>query len=249
MPEVLLIASVGWYERRLLKSIGKSGADSVYLIRGTGGKIAEVTTEFAKRVKQRLVHMEINIDEEADFDDHTRVLTAYVRIIEKTLKKDKDARIIIDITSTTKDGALAAFLVGKLYDIEISYVPELRKFGWMEDMDTKDVVARFDKDVAKDPGKEYRSYKLKSLDFPESWKTALVTIDECEKIGMGEAIDRVGKALGEKRRRAAYQRYWGRVFHRLQDEGFIEITKSDNGIVTVRLSDIGKAFVNGLKLR
>jgi hypothetical protein len=225
------------------------GADCVYLIRGVGGKIAEVTAEFAKRIKQRLVHMDINIAEEADFDDHTSVLSAYVRIIEKVLGEDKDALIIIDITSTTKDGALAAFLVGKLYDIEISHVPELRKFGWMEDMETKDVVARFDRDVSKDPGKEYRSYKLKSLDFPENWKIALITIDQCEEIGMGEAIDKVGKALGEKRRRAAYQRYWGRVLHRLQDEGFIQIAKSDEGIVMVKISNIGKAFVSGLKAR
>jgi len=241
-----LIASVGWYERRLLKSVGKSGADQVYLIRGKVGKIGDVTTEFAERIKRRLIHMDINIDEIADFDDHTSVYSVYVKIIEAALKKDRNTRIIIDITSTTKDGALAAFLVGQLYDIEIAYVPELKKFTWMEDMDIKDIVARFDRDVAIDPGKEYRLYKLKSLNIPETWKMALVTIGESNNIGMGEAIDKVAKKVGEKRRRPAYQRYWGRVFHKLQDEGLVEIGKVDVGIVVVRLSDIGKAFVEGL---
>jgi len=244
MPKVLLIASVGWYERRLLKAIGKSGADQVYLIRGKGGKIGDVTTEFAKRIKQRLIHMDINIDEVADFDDHTSIFSVYVKIIEKTLKENKNTRIVVDITSTTKDGALAAFLIGKLYDIEISYVPELRKFTWMENMDTKDVVTRFDKDVARDPGKEYRLYKLKSLNVPETWKTALVTLGRLNNVGMGEAIDKVAKEVGERRRRPAYQRYWGRVFHKLQDEGFVEIARVDIGTV-VRLSEVGKAFVDG----
>lgn len=249
MSKTLLIASVGWYERRLLKAIGKSGADQIYLIRGGDGKIGDVTTEFAKRIKQRLIHMDINIDEKADFDDHTNVYGVYVKIIEKTLQEDKDARIIIDITSTTKDGALAAFLVGKLYDIEISYVPELRKFTWMENMETKDIMARFDEEgVAADPGKEYRVYKLKSFNIPGPWKTALVTIGELNNLGMGEAIDKVAKKLGEKRRRPAYQRYWGRVFHKLQDEGLVEIGKEDTGAVVMKLSEIGKAYIHGLKL-
>lgn len=249
MSKILLIASVGWYERRLLKAIGKSGADQIYLIRGRGGKIGDVTTQFARRIKQRLIHMDINIDKEADFDDHTSVYSTYVQIIEKTLKEDKNARIIIDITSTTKDGALAAFLVGKMYDISISYVPELRKFTWMENMDTMDIIARFDKDVAQDPGKEYRTYNLKSLNVPETWKTALMTIGESENVGMGDAIDKVAKKVGEKRRRPAYQRYWGRVLHKLQDEGLIEIGKEDTGDVVVRLSDLGKAFVSGLTFK
>jgi len=247
MAKTVLIASVGWYERRLLKAIGKSGADQIYLIRGKDGKIAEVTTEFAKRIQQRLIHMDINIDKEADFDDHVSVYAVYINIIEKTLKEDKNARIIIDITSTTKDGAVAAFLIGEVYDVEISYVPELRKFTWMQKMEVKEIVARFDKDVAIDPGKEYRTYKLKSLNIPEPWKIALMTVGELENLGMGEAIDAVAKRVGERRRRAAYQRYWGRVFHKLQDQGLVEIGKEEAGAVILTLSEIGEAFVKGLK--
>ena len=250
MTRCVLIAPVGWYEKRLLTSIYRSGADKIYLIIGKNGPYETITTKVAERLREALPpSLDVSADEIADFRVYTDVLKTFAKIIEMERKADKKARIIVDITSSTKDGAIAASLVARLYDVSISYIPRGEKEKWIRKLGEKDpdeILKTLLKDDVDDPGGKYIRYKITSTPIlKEKWMAALEVLYENGSSPMRKLVKKIIKKTGESKKMAASQRYWGRVFHDLEDELFVELHRV-NRHTCVELTDVGKAFTEGV---
>lgn len=250
MPRYVLVAPVGWYEKRLLASIYRSGADRIYLIRGKNGPYEAITTTVAERLRNALPpSLDVNIGEIADFRVYTDVLQTFTKIIERERKVDKRTKIILDITSSTKDGVIAATLIARLYDVSISYIPRGETEEWTRKLGERDPVEILDdvlKEDVNDPGGKYIRYKITSTPIlKETWVVALQVLYESGGSPMRKLVRRIVKKTGEKKKMGASQRYWGRVFHELKDELFVELSRVNRQIF-VELSDVGKAFIEGI---
>ena len=249
LPRKVLVAPVGWYENRLLKSIVTIRPDKVYLIRAKEGKFREVTEHYVNSMKKKLsVFQDLNVfsideSEMADFHDIRDVYRCFVRIIEKERLQGKPAEIILDVTSTTKDGALAASLVGQLYDVTISYVPAKEKYEW-QDLQLKDILEEL-KSGAEDPGNECLQYKMKSSPLDEKFLIALRKAYNHPSSSIGNLTEEILKEYGTKKTKAASRRYWGRIYHKLEKDQLVEI-EMQNKKTVVMLTDIGKALVEGV---
>ena len=245
----ILVAPVGWYENRLLKSIVTIRPDKVYLIMAKEGKFREVTEHYLNSMKKKLsVFQDLNVfsideSETADFHDVTDVYRCFVRIIEKERLEEKPAEIILDVTSTTKDGALAASLVGQLYDITISYVPSKEKYEW-QDLQLKEILKNL-KSGAEDPGNECLQYKIKFSPLDEKPRIALRKAYDYPSSSIGKLTEEILKESGKEKTKATFRRYWGRIYHKLEEDQLVEIRKR-NKKTEVVLTPIGKALVEGI---
>jgi hypothetical protein len=248
MSEKILVAPIGWYEKRLLKSIVTVRPDKVYLIKAKNGKFREITDHYLLSVKEKLKVFQdlgvfaINDDEAADFGDVSDVYRCLVKIIEKEKADSRPFKIILDVTSTTKDGALAASLVGQLYDITIAYVPPKRKYEW-EGRQLKDILEDLSAG-ADDPGSDYLEYKMRSSTLDKESMIALTKAHQYPSSSIGILTEKILKELGLRKSKEASRKYWGRVYHRLETDKLVEIELKENR-TEVNLTSIGKALVIG----
>jgi len=248
----VLIAPVGWYEKRLLASIYRSGADTIYLISGKNGPYEAITTTVAKRLKQTLPPaLEVDIENKADFRVYTDIISTFTKIIEMERKKDKKTRITVDLTSSTKDGVIATSLLARLYDLNMSYIPRGKLEEWTKQLGKEKPEKVLDevlKDDANDPGGKYIQYRVTTVPvLEERWIIPLRKLYESRGLPMQKLIQEIVKETGEERKISASQRYWGRVLHRLKDELLVEMSKV-NKKTFVELSDVGRALVEGMKM-
>lgn len=250
MARTVLIAPVGWYEKRLLSSIYKSAADKIYLIRGKNGPYEAITNSVAQRLKKTLPpSLDVNIEEMVDFRVYTDILSTFTKIIEIERKVDKQTKIIVDVTSSTKDGVIAASLIARLYDVNLSYIPRGEVEEWATQLGKKPPEEILDEDLKEDvndPGGKYIQYRVISVPiFEERWIIPLRKLYEGGGLPMRKLVKKIVKETGEKRKISASNRYWGRVLHRLKDELLVEMSKV-NKETFVKLSDVGRSLVEGM---
>lgn len=254
LPKKIVVAPVGWYEGRLWKSILKSGADKLYLIKGVGegeSRIKEITDHVANELKKRLSLygkgiLEIDDTKFADFRDLEKTYETYISIIEWERQKDKNCEIIIDVTSTTKEGAIAALLLSRYYDLKISYVSSKDKYNWIDskEKNLKDVLNDLKHQIS-DSGNEYIQHASLSSPLHEDWILALKEVFENPELSMGAIIKKVLKVTGNRKTNAASYRYWTRVFDRLKTERLVDMTKIGRSTY-LALPGLTKALISGI---
>jgi hypothetical protein len=241
------LAPVGYYESRLAKSILKSAADKVYLIRAEAPKVlkeytAKVVDEFKEKFGKMLI---IDGEESADFLDAMEVYKVYSKIIEAEKLIDPNTEFIIDVTSTTKEGTIAATLIAQLYNIKISYTFPQKKLSWlnspnmdMEKFKTETEIERLD------PGGKYLQYNLKALPLGEEEIMILEKMAQKEYDSIRSLVNAIGKEA-QRATPGATKKYWGRIVRELQDIGLVEL--SGERYKRPTLSERGRKLVEGIK--
>ena len=253
MPRTVLIAPVGWYLNRLLTSIYRAGADQTYLIKGKANeeKTSEIYAKVTERVSQKVIEkLPLNVRqhiaiEEADFYDFRDVYKTFVKIINMERMRYPKSKVIIDVTSTTKIGDLAAAMVGKIYDVTISYVFPKAKRKFEEPKDVEALLKEWKSEVD-DPGGRYFKYDITPLLIEEQWVDVLQVVYDHPHEPIGRLIGRIEERIKTRKSTSASRRYWGRVLDKLQSRGLVEFTR-ERKEVTVSTTDAGLALVEGIK--
>jgi len=255
VPTSVLILPVGLYHRRVWKSLIRSGAQKIFLLTGKG-PYKDATTDFAKRIEAdiRAYLMPKNPKtavkiKEVDFSNPKEIYRTYARIIQSERKEDKDTRIIIDVSSTPMEGALASTLLGELYTADISYVPPKLKR-------TDEIVARRIKELTEeqeDEGEEpivVEVGRWQGLEPDEVQALRKIYDNGGRAYGsMTEFIRSIAEDEKPKRDPAdlAYKRAWIRVIHRLQEKGLVRILDTEGPAKPFRITEAGEGVLEGIR--
>jgi hypothetical protein len=240
----VLIAPIGYYQNRLAKSILRSAADKVYLIKAEGPELlkkytADVADEFKKRYGKMLT---INDEESADFQNAMKVYKVFAKIIETEKLVDLNSEFIIDSTSTTMPGHIAASLIAQLYDLKISYVYPQEKLSRLNSLRMDDFLRETEVERL-DPGGEYLQYKLKTAPFGEEETMILERMSQKEYDSIRSLVSAIGREA-QRVSPGATKKYWGRIVHELQDLGLVEL--SGERRKSPRLTGRGQKLVEGI---
>jgi len=240
----ILIAPVGLYEQRLWKAIVRSGAERIYLITESKSeyKITKTIAEnLEKRIKTDLV-AEVE-RKEADFSKFEDIYRVFVGIIEKEKAVDRNARIILDVTSTTKEAALVATNLASLYNLTISYVPGRKKVS-------AEFVERryqYEKD---DPGSEYTELflALSGIRWSGFNNDELKVLYKVANERFESVNDLIGKLSEEgiNSKDEAYKKRILRAVHALEEKGLI-LGEEIGRAKMIELTDVGKGIIEGIK--
>lgn len=248
MVNTVLIAPVGIYETRVWKSILRSGAEKIYLIKGKG-PYAKATTRLSSSLKSKLVKYlmlqenQINDEEIVDFTNFREIYRTFSKIIELERHENKGVNVIIDISSTTKEATLVCSLLSFLYDINISFVPPAKKAS------ESVIQKRLERDQEdSDEGKEYMIIKMRSGKGLSSDEIRALEKAYSHR-GYESMVDFIKDMAKEDQKNgfdSKYKRHWIRILHALEDKGLIRIyemgiTKSFN------LTDAGEGILEGVQ--
>ena len=249
MPRKILIAPVGVYERRLWKAIVRFGPNSIYFIKegktGYSRESEEIWKLLAENAKKYLMLKEedMHVVEGVDLGDFAQVYETLTRIIETERSPDRDARVVVDVTSTPKVVAIAAAVLGRLYDIEISYVPPLEKI-------TEHAIDTRRESIAIERTDEGGDYILiptaKGRGLEDDELRALVEIGNHGSYpSMNDLIRDIARGDGRSQLDGAYRRRWIRVFHDLQEKNLIELRDGDGLTKPLDLTPLGRGVLKG----
>lgn len=248
----VLIAPVGIYERRLWKSIVYVGAQRIYLITEAKEPYKRLSTEIAGKFKKDLQtylvlsEKDIRIIEGIDFTNFEEVYEIFTRIIEE----EKSNKVILDVTSTTKEATIAASLLSQLYDVRISRVPPKSKISpemSPEEQEARFKVSEFDR---QDGGGEYIQTSIGVWrGFYKDEKCALAKILEHNGYdSMTEFIRDISVEGGKDPKDAAYKKSWTRVIRLLEKKGLLElIGVPGRRRMGIRLTPAGKGVAKGVR--
>jgi len=247
----VVIAPIGWYEGRLYKSIFESSPDKVYLIKDSKrGKIAAITKLVAQRIKERLLTTPhgreiVDIQEEvADLRDYEKTFHLFVKIIETERTLTRDSRILIDLSSATKEATIAAALVSRFYKVSLSYVPPEEKSPELKsEVPWSRTMKRLERAMA-DTGGERLLLPVPAAPLQDQWIRALVEVYALQSATRSEVIN----ALADKDKARAFgtaYRYWSRVLDKLESEGLVETTGNKKK-AQMSLSLLARPLVAGL---
>lgn len=242
LPKTTMIAPVGWYRERLWSSIYHTGPDRIYFIVGKDGAVRGITEEISDKLSERLPAIEPKMDA-ADFHDYRDVFRVFTKIIEHERKKDPDALLIIDVTSSTKDGVIATSLLSQLYNIQVTYVPPKEKLKWIDPSKTAAELLLQEpfKSEASDPGAGFFVYPLRANGLESNNILALETAYDSKKVPMKNLVEDL-----KKRKRDLSRRYWVRQYDKLETLMLVEIDRNSREL-NVSVSEIGAALVEGIK--
>lgn len=253
MTNKVLILPVGLYRKRVWKSLVRSGAQKVYLLSGKGA-YEDQTNKFAQElesdVRGYLMPREPKasvLQRSVDFEKQKEVYRAYAKIIQMERKKDSNAHIIIDITSTTMEATIASTRLAQIYGAELSYVPP--KLKRTEEIVKKRIEELSDEQ--KDEGEEPISVELGKWGGLEA-----VEVEALRNICAGgqrtyesitEFIHSVTSGNEPKRKASAAQkRHWIRVIHRLEEKGLIRILDKAGAVKPFAPTEAGEGVMAGI---
>jgi len=244
LARTVLIAPVGYYENRLWASIFRSGAEKVYLVKSEG-PLKKITDYLADSLRSKLGPCAQVIDlETADFSNLSSVYKTFVKIVARELSTTENTKVIIDITSTTKEAAIAATLISQLFDVTISYVPRKEKLKWIASYRSPEAFLEEKKVDREDQGAGYLQYRIKASPLGDDEITALKTVHMKDFDSMNDLINYIGE-VKKSPTDSAFQKYWSRVIHRLRDRGLLE-TVGETKAKQVRLTEIGSGLIEGI---
>jgi len=249
----VLIAPVGAYKKRVWRAIVESGAKQVYLIKERKNGWKQVTeryvSEFSRKVREDLFS-ECDCSESADFTDCEDICRVFVKIIEKErVIQNNMVSFLIDITSTTKEGALIAGTVAQLYGANIVYVPGKTK----KEKTLSEIEQEFLSE-AEDEGEPMREIKLprpvrkaKPISILETKILERVLKGEGSEIRIRDIIKTLSK---EKSPTVKDPESFSKKCHRytqiLCDRGLVEI----NGVGRSKrlvLTELGRGVAKGIQ--
>lgn len=245
MVTKVLIAPVGINKTRLQKSILRSGAQRLYLIKGKG-EYSEITQEVCDSLKNALIEYlmfpkdQILEEEPVDFHDFKDIYRVFAKIIEKEKYRDKDSEITIDISSTTKEATIVSSLLGSLYDVSLSYVPPQEKAS------PETLRKRLAKEGS-DSGGEYILIKIRqSKGLSKDERLALKRVYEHKGYEsmtafIGDIAKEKQKDVGQK-----HKRYWIRLLHKLEDKGLIRVYEGFGLTKSFNLTPAGEGILQGI---
>jgi len=178
---LVLIAPVGLYKARLWKAIVRSGANKIYLIKERKSEYDKITSEIAKEFKKQIEEgllRECDMDESADFTDLEDIYRVFTKIMEKERRKNPEASFMIDITSTTKEGALVAGSIAALWGARVVYVPSAIKTKA-----TLDELRSIYEEQTKDKGLDFSEVRIPQVPFKKA------VLSDFEKKVLGKILE------------------------------------------------------------
>lgn len=245
----VLIAPVGTYEQRLWRAIGKAGADCVYLITESKSEY-EITKTIAKNLEKQIKKafpFESVETKEADFAAFDDIYRVFVGIIETERAIDPNVRVILDVTSTTKESTLVATNLASLYNLTISYVP-----GGVK-KDSKELIEQRYHQLKDDMGSEYKEISLGLpgigwSKFSAEEMKLLYEISQ-EKNNIDSVSTLIGKHLGVadlKTVDSADKKRVQRAVYSLEEKGLISGEEAGRA-KTLELTEAGNGVILGIK--
>ena len=245
LPHVVLVAPVGWYRKRLERSILKSQADKVYLVgESRPGLEQNITSHIAGQLREKFSAVDIDSDETANFHNFADVYKVFTKIVQLEKLLDNSSEILLDITSATKEGAIAASLTSQVFDVHISYVPPSDKKLRSKSKDVEEMLESM-RDEVEDQGGGYLRYKVRPVSTDEDSLIAMKSIYRHQGETMGGIIERIQREVGTRgvSKEGSYK-YWNRVLRALSEQELVEVRQEDG--VRVSLSETGGPFMSGM---
>jgi hypothetical protein len=228
----VLIAPVGWYENRLFKSLWKNGPDVAYLItESRDGRIKKITEAIEKSLEKKLkeakeVESVVVHTKSANGLDIADMARTFVEIIETERSNDGSCQIVLDVTSGTKEAALAAARVGSFYEVTVSYVPPATKLDSIEKTEDLASAMKKIKGETLDPGGALVEFSPKASSLPPEWISALGQIQRMNSPLRSEIIKSLIADMPENEKATRY-RYWARVLAAMEKDRLI---RAENGV-------------------
>ena len=240
----VLVAPVGIYQQRVWKSIVRSGADKIYLISDSKPEYS-ITKTIADTLEKEITTklMAEVLQKEADFSKLEDIYRVFIGIIERERAENPDVKMILDVTSTTKEATIIASNLASPYKITISYVPGKGKIS-------KEIVEKRYQLEKDDLGGEIQEI-LPALSMPEGSALSKEEAKVLYKIAkkhyesFNELIEELSEEEGIHSVSDAYKK---RLLRTAQDlEGKRLIKSEERGRVKlVELTEEGKGIVKGL---
>jgi len=241
---LVLIAPVGLYTKRLWRAIVESKANKIYLVRELKPGYTTITSKIANEFKgqiEKFLLRKCNIDEAADFTNLEDIYRVFTKIIEKEKHENPEASFMIDITSTTKEGALVAGNIAALWGARVVYVPSKIKTEA-----TPDEIRKIYEEQSKDEGLPLSEVAIPRAPFKKSVlsddeKKLLKTIhQQGEHVKVKQIISR----LCNKKDVASVKKYH-RYLDVLASKGLAQIEREGRE-KRVTLTLAGKGIARGL---
>ena len=251
LAKTVLIAPVGYYEKRLHSAIFQASPQRVYLLKSTG-VLAGVTDYVADSIKTTIpLSVEVDDSIRVDYNDIEKIDETLVMLVRRERKMDRTSRIVVDVTSATKDFLLAATQLSQVYNLQVSYVPASKKFEWMEAIESPQKFLEREpiKAEREDPGGNLGRYSFSPSNLG---KDDYRVLSQLSKKAEYPSVYSLSQDLTRQTKRGARQntsslRYWSRLIHRLEDTGLIDVEEyQDTQEKRVRLSSAGRGIVGGL---
>lgn len=151
----------------------------------------------------------------------------------------------MDVTSGTKEAAIAASLLGELYDITISYVPPKAKLEKMKGRDLKEQIDMI-KSEAEDPGQEPLYYRVPYSPLEKDEVLFLNKAYQKDYKSIADVVEEVARET-KKKITPAFRRYWTRVASKLESAGLIETVSVNKKAKRPSLTIAGKGLIRGTR--
>lgn len=244
MASKVLIVPAGLYEKRVWKTIVRSGADKIYLIYDSKPEYKitkEIADKLARQIKGTL--MAKVISKKADFSNIEDIYRVFVYLIEKERLENPFIDITLDTTSTTKEAWHVASNLANAYGCSISYVPGISKIS------EGAVKKRYELEKD-DPGGKHKLL-LPTLSIPA---VSPLTEDEIRVLNkvvsksygsVSELIEDLAKENGASSIDDAYRKRIMRVVRGLEEKRLI-MTEERGRTKTMWLTVEGKGIAKGL---
>jgi len=244
----VFIAPVTTYEGRVWKSLVRSGADKIYLIKEKRESFKEAADEITKSLKQNATKYlmisgnNIDISREVDLSKPEETYEAFTEIIER--EKSREGKILIDVTSATMEASVTALSLAKLYgNVEVWYTPPSESISKEAIKKRVEILKAEKTDLGGEP---IRMDKFPSGKLISDEIRALLKINEHGSYNsIVEFANELGVGTGKKDTKDARQRYWTRLINELEEKGLVEIGISGRAS-SIKLTNIGLGVSKGI---